>query len=121
MDRSELFKALGVVVPDPPQSRVAERTTEIYEHQARLAHTRSPAGVLDDAPHGKKWHTSFHASQFPGYDGCARQQLYSLLDVPDEEPTPAWLIGISDAGKDLEVQFVRRWMGFGVTLKRWSR
>ena len=112
LSRLGLLRALGVVKPDLPTTGLVELTQGIYDRQALEAYER----VSDDAPHGAPWHTSFHASRFPGTDGCARQHVYSLLNVPDKEPTPGWLVAVSDAGKDIEMQIVRRWYEEGILL-----
>lgn len=56
---------------------------------ARAYHAVEVQRVRDDhgsSPHGTPWHTSFHASQFPGDNpkACGRQALYRLMNFPGE-------------------------------------
>lgn len=69
-------------------------------------------------PHGSAWHTSFHASSFPGSDpkACAREALYGLMGVPGDEVTQPWLAMVGDAGKDIEVRYVKLWEEAGLLL-----
>lgn len=64
---------------------------------------------LDDSPHGRPWHTSFHASSFPGDDpqACGRFAMYGLMDIPKGGPTDRWLHGTAEAGKSIELSIVR--------------
>lgn len=70
----------------------------------------------DDNPHGQLWHTSFHASSFPaGRDGgvnekpyCGRQAIYDLMNVPSPDIIEPMGRSIMDAGKDAELQIMRR-------------
>jgi hypothetical protein len=61
-----------------------------------------------DAPHGHKWHTSFHASQFPGDRSCGRAALYTLMDIPRNEPSSRRLVEQGEVGKAIEMAIVRR-------------
>jgi hypothetical protein len=65
---------------------------------------------LERKPHGYDWHTSFHASEFPGDDpmSCARKALYTMMDVPSSGPFEPAGRAIMDAGLDAERQLVRR-------------
>lgn len=61
--------------------------------------------------HNRPWHTSFHASNFPGdQKACGRKAMYELMDVQGIESSgfDRFLATIIDAGKDLELQIVRR-------------
>lgn len=75
---------------------------------------------LESEPHGMPWHTSFHASSFPGNPNtaCARKALYGLLNIPSTEPVSPYGRAIMDAGKALEVEYVSRWEEDGVLLSR---
>lgn len=60
------------------------------------------------APHGRPWHTSFHASSFPGEEPqCPRAALYGMLDIPDSDPISRWLNSVAEAGKTFELGVVR--------------
>jgi hypothetical protein len=65
---------------------------------------------LEGSPHGDVWHTSFHASEFPGDDerACGRYALYSMMNVPQVDEIDDCGRAIMDAGKDAEMQQVRR-------------
>lgn len=67
-------------------------------------------GDLDDSPHGDSWSTSFHASSFPGDDpyACERLALYGLMNVPESSPIDRRGRMYMDAGKNLELELVRR-------------
>lgn len=73
---------------------------------------------LDSSVHGNHWHTSFHASEFPGDTpkACGRKAIYSLLDIPDRDPVEPRGRAIMDAGKALEVEIVRRLHEAGVLI-----
>ena len=70
---------------------------------------------LDSAPHGQPWHTSFHASEFPGSDplACERKALYTLMNVPDSGPVDRRGRGFMDSGKNVEYQLVKRFGRMG--------
>lgn len=65
---------------------------------------------LDSSPHGHHWSTSFHASSFPGDDpyACERLALYTLMNVPESTPIDRRGRMYMDAGKNLELELVRR-------------
>jgi hypothetical protein len=69
-------------------------------------------------PHGHDWHTSFHASEFPGDDpmACGRKALYTMMDIPAPEPFQPAGRAIMDAGLDAERQLVRRLYQAGLLL-----
>lgn len=73
---------------------------------------------LLNAPHGTPWHTSLHASAFPGDDhfACGRKALYGLMNIPQAEPFPAHVRAMGDAGKDIELQIIRRLAKAGILL-----
>lgn len=75
---------------------------------------------LESSPHGETWHTSFHASSFPGNPdtACARRALYGLLNIPNIQPIAGPMRAIMDAGKALEIEYVTRWDEDGVLLSR---
>jgi len=63
----------------------------------------------DVSPHGRPWHTSFHASQFPGDSphACGRLAMYGLMDIPQESPMSRWLAQTAAVGKAVELSVVR--------------
>jgi hypothetical protein len=70
------------------------------------------------APHGFAWHTSFHASSFPGNTDsvCGRRAVYELLDPPEKEPRSADLQAWFDLGTDLEHRWIQRFASYGSLL-----
>jgi hypothetical protein len=72
----------------------------------------------DDSPHGAPWHSSFHASAFPGEDplACARQAVYGLMGLPNPEPFSPRVRAMFDLGKNLELDWVRRFASEGTLL-----
>jgi hypothetical protein len=72
----------------------------------------------EESPHGHPWHTSFHASEFPDIEGttCNRAAVYKLLGPPEEKPITAHLRAWFDLGKNLELDWVRRFAYYGVLL-----
>lgn len=73
---------------------------------------------LGSSPHGEKWHTSFHASSFPGYDpkACGRKAIYTLMDIPNDKPVNRKGRAIMEAGKAVEEQIVWRFARAGILL-----
>ena len=90
---------------------VAEMTIAAYADHSNAKWEVS----ITEAPHGKRWHTSFHASRFPGSNplSCDREAMYELLAIPPAKAAPPFLVAISDAGKDIENQIVYRWLRSG--------
>ncbi len=99
----------------------------LKEFMARLGAIRVVEPIIDESykiveerrfredfhgsPHGRKWNQSFHASTFPGdKKACSRKAMYELMDVQGIESTgfDRFLATVVDAGKDLELQLVRR-------------
>lgn len=106
--RQQLFATLGLIQVVEPLTERAYREAEqrIWELD------------LENSPHGQPWHTSFHASSAPGDDpsACGRKAVYSLLNIPDSEPTSRWLRSLGDAGKAIELEHVKRWSNSGILL-----
>jgi hypothetical protein len=73
---------------------------------------------LGDSPHGSPWFTSFHASKFPGDDpyACARAAVYGLMGLPETSPIEPRLRAWFDLGKNLELDWIRRFAAEGVLL-----
>lgn len=106
--RAALFAKLGVI-------RVIEpMTLQAYEDHEREIWEKD----LENSPHGEAWHTSFHASRFPGDDpmACGRAAVYGLMNIPSPTPISPYLRALGDAGKDIEKQIVTRWKRAGVLL-----
>lgn len=66
----------------------------------------------DRSPHGRPWHVSFHASQFPGDDrqACPRRAAYQMMDVDGRgvDSSSRWLNQTAEVGKAVELSQVRR-------------
>lgn len=79
---------------------------------AEAAEERAWREGLDDSPHGQPWHTSFHASSFPGDDerSCLRYHQYVLMDAPRNEPAPMRLAAQGAVGSAAEELLVK-WFG----------
>lgn len=71
-----------------------------------------------NSPHGWPWHTSFHASSFPGNDerACGRKAIYTLMNIPRKEATPRKLRGQAEMGNAIEEMLVKRWGNYGMLL-----
>jgi hypothetical protein len=88
-------------------------TTQAYRFAEQLEAEKPNQGAGGGAP----WHVSFHGSQFPGDNprACARRAVYTMMDLPRggfNRKSRQFM----DAGKDMEVQLVRRWYGAGMLL-----
>lgn len=75
---------------------------------------------LESSPHGRPWHTSFHASSLPGNPdtACARKALYGLLDIPNPVPVDQYGRGIMEAGNAIEEMYVARYEQAGMLLSQ---
>ena len=107
LSRGEFFSRIGMMREVDPLTSAAYRFAEKLEAE------KPHKGAQADAP----WHVSFHGSQFPGDDpkACGRRAIYSMLDLPRGQfsrPSRQRM----DAGKDLEIQLVRRWHAAGMLL-----
>jgi len=108
--RRQLFKALGIVRSGPHLKPLTLKAMDDYERKSWIEH-------MESAPHGDPWHTSFHASAFPGAEkSCGRAAIYSLMDIPGTGPTPAKLRGQAEVGKAVEYLIVHRWGHAGLTI-----
>lgn len=110
----KMWEDIGFLKPPPKKTGLEDVTFKAYEN---MAHERWQES-LSEAPHGKAWHTSFHASRFPGGEDptCDRKAMYEMMGIPASKPAPPFLIAIADAGKDIEVQIMRRWHAAGKLL-----
>lgn len=71
------------------------------------------------SPHGHPWHTSYHASAFPGDDpyACGRLAVYGMMGLPGEMIEPklrAWF----ELGTQLEHVWVKKFAAEGVLLSK---
>lgn len=108
VSRTQLFVQAGVI-------KIVEPLTDrVYKEIEKKTWLED----LESSPHGELWHTSFHASQFPGDDphACGRKAVYSLLNVPNLDPTSRFLRSVADAGKSIENELVGRWHNAGILL-----
>lgn len=111
MSRIQLWDALGLEV-----KVVEPMLMDAYRREAE----REWRGDGDDAPHGARWATSFHASSFPGDDplACGRAAIYGLMDLPSEKPREPFLSAWFDVGSNLEHDWVRRLHAEGMLLSK---
>jgi len=110
MKSLELFKTLGVIKNYPDLEKITKKAYQDLEEKIWREN-------LESSPHGRPWFTSFHASQFPGGDKpCGRKALYTMLDIPQREPSPAYLRATGEIGKAVEYQIVYRWGKAGLTI-----
>lgn len=101
MSRRELFSRLQLIRTVEPMTKEAYRRAELQRWRDQL----------DDEPHGRPWHVSFHGSQFPGNQAraCPRQSLYRMMDFVAEEPFSRRSRTVMNAGKAIEVELVSTW------------
>lgn len=73
---------------------------------------------LFSSPHGNHWHTSFHASEFPGDEetACPRKAIYGLMNIPAPAPVERAGRAVMEAGLDIEDRIVKRFERAGVLL-----
>lgn len=93
--RTETWAALGLLKVVDPATR----------HAFSIAEDRIWREGLRNNPHGHPWHTSQHASSFPGDDprACGRKAIYTLMDIPKNEPANRRLVGQGEVGKAIEL------------------
>ena len=89
---------------------------EALDEREYLAH-RGKLGD-QDSPHGRPWHTSFHASSFPGDNklACPRKALYTLADIPRDDPFTAKSRLMMELGKTVEHFYVEGFYYMGILL-----
>jgi len=110
MNREIFFKKMGVLKGYPDLVKLTEQAYIDLEHKVWKEN-------LEDSPHGRPWHTSFHASQFPSQTRpCGRKAIYTMMDVPNAEPISPFLRGVAEIGKAVEQQIVHRWGFAGLTI-----
>jgi hypothetical protein len=110
LEREDFFRILGAATRGP---RIDRKTEEAYEALEKEIWRKD----LESSPHGRKWHTSFHASTFPGHDQvCGRAALYNFMDIPPAGPISPRLRAFAEVGKAVEYQIVYRWAKAGMLL-----
>lgn len=110
LTREQLLIALGIVKEGVDLEAITKKAMFDYENE----HWRKN---LENAPHGEPWHTSFHASSFPGDEkSCVRKLLYTMMDTPEVEPIPAKLRGQAEMGKAVEEFITHKWRYAGILL-----
>jgi hypothetical protein len=88
----------------------------IVEPMIETAYELYEANENDQAhSSGHDWSTAFHASEFPSDDplACERRALYGLMGIPDVDPVDRRGRMFMDAGKNLELELVRRFGSAG--------
>ena len=113
--RPGMFTRIHAVRFLDPLTDRAYKQVEKHKHQNQL----------DDDPHGHPWHTSFHASQFPGGEmPCPRKAVYGLADFAQEAddrkarstPFDRTSRTIMAAGKAIELELVKTYQDAGILL-----
>jgi hypothetical protein len=106
LSRIELYGILGL-------HRVMEPITEELMRERNERELRSA-----EIARGQAWHTSFHASEFPGDspDACERYLVYRMMDFPPAEAMPPWVTTTGDVGKAGELTIARSWWEGGRAL-----
>lgn len=107
--RSEFYKQFGLT--NPIISPILEAAFAIEEEQIWREN-------LFNSPHGEKWHTSFHASSFPGDDpkACGRKAMYGLMNIPSDKPVNMAGRLVMEAGKAIEESIVWRFSRAGLLI-----
>lgn len=107
--RAQLFGKLGVLKPT---------VKPILDHIYKVEEDAIWRKDLFSSPHGQKWHTSFHASSFPGddYKACGRKAIYELMNIPSAKPLEAWVRLTGEVGKAIEESYVWRFHRAGILL-----
>ena len=107
LSRAEFFTRLQLIRTVDPMTEAVWREVE----------TKRFVNQEGDSPHGHPWHTSHHASQFPGDDpmACPRQALYQMMDFP-RGVFSRRSRSVMSAGKAIEVELVRTYHEAGILL-----
>lgn len=110
LTREGLWRLINDDAPQPVVQPMIEAAYQLELHREW--------SIGDKSPHGHAWHTSFHASEFPGLNriACGRYAVYKLLDPPAAEPIKPFLKAWFDLGTNLEHDWVRRLNAYGVLL-----
>ena len=109
LSRGEFLSRIGMLREIEPLTQAAYKFSELLEAE------KPNQGAGGGAP----WHVSFHGSSFPGDNpkACARRAVYTMMDLPRGGFSRKSRMYM-DAGKDLEVQLVRRWYQAGMLLSQ---
>ena len=109
ISRVELFSRLQLIRILEPLAGEALEVRESLAHRGKLG---------DDDPHGRPWHTSFHASSFPGGEklACPRKALYTLMDIPQDKPFSPKSRLMMEMGKTVEQFYVEGFYHMGILL-----
>lgn len=110
LTREQLLKKLNIIKDGPDLEALTTKAMVEREEQ----YWRDNEG---SSPHGNPWHTSFHASAFPGSEadyGCT--QLYSLMDIPIVDHFSPKLSGQAAVGNAVEEFTIRAWRQAGLLL-----
>lgn len=110
-----MFRAVGVIVGPvadgfPKIDSAVEQAYLDFENREWMKSIRTP--------HGRPWHTSFHASGFPGGVNerrCPRKALYELMNIPGSPFTPKSR-AVMEMGRAVEQQIVYRLGRSGMTV-----
>lgn len=107
--RTELFSRLQLIRLMEPLAGEALEEREALAWRGKLG---------DDDPHGRPWHTSFHASSFPGGEklACPRKALYTLMDIPQDTPFSPKSRLMMEMGKIVEQFYVEGFYHMGILL-----
>lgn len=89
--------------------QIKSSINDLFEQSYKRVLFRRYVSKSHDSPHGFRWHTSIHASQYPGNykHACQREHLYRLADVPSKEPASRRLHLTAQAGLAIEDDLVR--------------
>lgn len=109
LTRQELFSRLQLLRLMEPLAEEALEAREDLAWRGKLG---------DDSPHGRPWHTSFHASSFPGDNplACPRKALYTLMDIPQDKPFSPKSRLMMEMGKTVEQFYVEGFYHQGILL-----
>lgn len=109
LSRQELFSRLQLIRVLEPLAEEAMATRESLAWRGKLG---------DDSPHGRPWHTSFHASSFPGDQElpCPRKALYTMMDFMKDAPMSPMVRLMAEEGKAIEDVYVEGFYHMGILL-----
>ena len=109
LTRTEFLSRLQMIRIMEPLAGEALEAREDQAHRGKLD---------EDSPHGRPWHTSFHASSFPGGSklACPRKALYTLMDIPQDEPFSPKSRLMMEMGKTVEQFYVEGFYHMGILL-----
>jgi hypothetical protein len=105
LPRFDTYAALDLI-------RIMEPETEILMQELAL---RELVEDEYDSPHGRAWHVSMHASEFPGIpdEACSRYLAYRMMNYLANEPMPPWVTTTGTVGKAGELDLANAWFEGG--------